>query len=101
IDCSVIQRSRSCATHFIDVEGEEYRKLLHADPLSQPQSDSAESPAWLFYTSGTTGEPKGVLLTHRNLLAMTLNYLADVDHAAVGDHLVHAAPMSHGSGLYT
>ena len=31
---------------------------------------------------------------------MTLNYLADVDHAAVGDHLLHAAPMSHGSGLY-
>ena len=31
---------------------------------------------------------------------MALNYLADVDHAAVGDHLLHAAPMSHGSGLY-
>ena len=41
------------------------------------------------------------MLTHRNLLAMTLNYLADVDRAAVGDHLLHAAPMSHGSGLYT
>jgi long-chain acyl-CoA synthetase len=40
-------------------------------------------------------------LTHRNLLAMTLNYLADVDRAAVGEHLLHAAPMSHGSGLYT
>ena len=65
-----------------------------------PQSDSAQAPAWLFYTSGTTGRPKGVVLTHRNLLAMALNYLADVDHAAVGDHLLHAAPMSHGSGLY-
>ena len=32
---------------------------------------------------------------------MALNYLADVDHATVGDHLLHAAPMSHGSGLYT
>ena len=41
------------------------------------------------------------MLTHRNLLAMTLNYLADVDAAGVGDHLLHAAPMSHGSGLYT
>jgi long-chain acyl-CoA synthetase len=41
------------------------------------------------------------VLTHANLLAMTLNYLTDVDHAAVGDHLLHAAPMSHGSGLYT
>jgi long-chain acyl-CoA synthetase len=66
-----------------------------------PRSDSAQAPAWLFYTSGTTGRPKGVVLTHRNLLAMALNYLADVDHATVGDHLLHAAPMSHGSGLYT
>jgi long-chain acyl-CoA synthetase len=40
------------------------------------------------------------MLTHRNLLAMTLNYLADVDAAAAGEHLLHAAPMSHGSGLY-
>jgi long-chain acyl-CoA synthetase len=40
------------------------------------------------------------MLTHRNLLAMSLNYLADVEHAAPGEALLHAAPMSHGSGLY-
>ncbi len=88
------------ATHFIDVESSEYRKLLHSEPLLTLPSDYAQAPAWLFYTSGTTGRPKGVVLTHRNLLSMALNYLADVDHASVGDHLLHAAPMSHGSGLY-
>jgi long-chain acyl-CoA synthetase len=101
IDTTAIEAARGGTTHFVDVDGAEYRKLLHseASPASTPQS--AHVPAWLFYTSGTTGRPKGVVLTHANLLAMALNYLADVDHAAVGDHLLHAAPMSHGSGLYT
>jgi long-chain acyl-CoA synthetase len=63
-----------------------------------PQDDAL--PAWLFYTSGTTGRPKGATLTHRNLLAMADAYCSDVDEIDEQDHLVHAAPMSHGSGLY-
>ncbi|ALC14106.1 AMP-binding protein [Sphingopyxis sp. 113P3] len=57
-------------------------------------------PAWIFYTSGTTGRPKGAILTHGNLLAMCGAYAADVDRVDPGDRLLHAAPMSHGSGLY-
>jgi len=56
--------------------------------------------AWLFYTSGTTGRPKGVVITHGNLLAMTLAFLADVLPVAPGDAILHPAPLSHGSGLY-
>jgi long-chain acyl-CoA synthetase len=56
--------------------------------------------AWLFYTSGTTGRPKGVMLTHGNLVQMTLAYLAEVMPVEPGDTLLHAAPLSHGSGLY-
>jgi long-chain acyl-CoA synthetase len=40
------------------------------------------------------------MITHRNLLAMTLCYFADVDDIDANDCIVHAAPMSHGSGLY-
>ena len=56
--------------------------------------------AWLFYTSGTTGRPKGAMITHGNLLAMTAAFLADVEPVEPGDTILHAAPMSHGSGLY-
>jgi long-chain acyl-CoA synthetase len=59
-----------------------------------------DDPAWLFYTSGTTGRPKGAVLTHRNLLTASLSYFADVDWVSPRDTILHAAPLSHGSGLY-
>ena len=65
-----------------------------------PVSVEAGAPAWLFYTSGTTGRPKGATITHRNLLVMTLSYFADLGRVAPADSVLHAAPLSHGSGLY-
>lgn len=59
-----------------------------------------EEAAWLFYTSGTTGRPKGATLTNRNLIAASLGYFSDVDPIAPTDAKLHAAPLSHGSGLY-
>jgi acyl-CoA synthetase (AMP-forming)/AMP-acid ligase II len=59
-----------------------------------------DDPAWLFYTSGTTGRPKGATLTNRNLLTMSLSYFADIDPIGPQDSMLHAAPLSHGAGLY-
>ena len=56
--------------------------------------------AWLFYTSGTTGRPKGVMLSHGNLVAASMCYLIDVDPATPNDASLYAAPISHGAGLY-
>lgn len=56
--------------------------------------------AWLFYTSGTTGRPKGAMLTHRVLMAQSVAYYADVEPVDGGHSILHAAPLSHGSGCY-
>jgi long-chain acyl-CoA synthetase len=76
-----------------------YRLAANAEPMIM-ECTTANDIAWLFYTSGTTGRPKGAMLTHRNLLAMTRCYFADVDRIEPEDCILHAAPMSHGSGLY-
>ena len=83
----------------IDADGPGYAGLGAAATIPIA-SRAAGDAAWLFYTSGTTGRPKGVTLTLRNLMAALLNYFSDVDEIAPGDTIIHAAPMSHGSGFY-
>jgi len=58
-----------------------------------------DETAWIFYTSGTTGRPKGAMVTHRNLISN-----ARALHAAwkfqPGDVLLHALPLFHVHGLF-
>jgi long-chain acyl-CoA synthetase len=90
----------SALRELICVEQPGYAALLHGEPLAAPLDRRGDDLAWLFYTSGTTGRPKGVMITHRNLLTMTLCYFSDVDTVQPNDAALYAAPMSHGAGLY-
>ena len=93
--------------HVITMEGAadgflDYETLIQGNSDRFRERDvEPDDVAWLFYTSGTTGLPKGAMLTHRNLLAMTMNFYADI-RPGMGpqDAVLHAAPLSHGSGLY-
>lgn len=86
--------------HIVAVGGDAYRKVQAAAAMPAPEHCDPTDLAWLFYTSGTTGQPKGVMLTHRNLHAMIGCYFADVEAVSQQDAVVYAAPMSHGAGIY-
>ncbi len=79
--------------------GERWAALAASQPISLVDR-LPDDPAWLFYTSGTTGQPKGAVLSCRNLLMMALSYFADIDPISPHDSVLHAAPLSHGSGMY-
>ena len=68
-------------------------------PASPVAHRTLDDPAAMLYTSGTTGRPKGVVLTQRNLIANARNLTAAWGFTP-DDVLVHALPLSHTHGLF-
>ncbi len=72
-------------------------KMGSADPDGLDQAEAGD-PALIAYTSGTTGAPKGAVLSHGNLLANSES-VALTWRWEAEDRLVHALPIFHGHGL--
>ncbi|KZL09439.1 Long-chain-fatty-acid--CoA ligase FadD13 [Pseudovibrio axinellae] len=85
----------------ISVDQSAYTEMLRAEPLADPVPIDAQDMVWLFYTSGTTGRPKGVMMSSQNIQSMMLGYYAGVGTPTHADATLYAAPMSHGAGVYS
>lgn len=75
--------------------------LKEGDPTFGDVEISEDDLAWIFYTSGTTGYPKGAMLTYRNLLTMVTTQLIECNPITAEDRFAYMAPLSHSSGLAT
>lgn len=79
-----------------------YQALIsaHKDEPAVIVDVGPEELAWLFYTSGTTGRPKGAMLTTANVVAVVVGWIADLIHLDQESVTLHTAPLSHGAGFH-
>ncbi|MGW6358456.1 acyl-CoA synthetase [Streptomyces sp. NPDC055092] len=83
----------------VEADGPAYEELLAAAPvLPIDEQVGPDDVCIIMYTSGTTGRPKGAMLTHGNLTWNAVNVLVDQDLIADEIALV-AAPLFHTAGL--
>ena len=83
--------------HVISIPDSYESALAGAQPVELGTGVSEDDLAGLFYTGGTTGLSKGVMLSHRNLIANTFHWLATVPQQEADRYLI-IAPLFHAAG---
>lgn len=83
--------------------GFDYDALVdqHKDAPAPLADVDYNDPCWLFYTSGTTGNPKAAVLTHGQMNFVVNNHIADLmPGISENDASIAVAPLSHGAGVH-
>lgn len=81
------------------VESAQWHEFLIEAPEAMLPNVSPDALCSLNFTSGTTGQPKGVMMSHANWAAVYSNMLVDRDIRS-GDRFIHIGPLTHASGAY-
>jgi len=76
-----------------DIHYETVLRLMASHPISEYRTQE-EDVAQIYYTSGTTGRPKGVMLSHKNVSTHALGTIAEL-HLTDRDVWIHVAPLFH------
>jgi acyl-CoA synthetase (AMP-forming)/AMP-acid ligase II len=86
-------------TRWIDLESREAHAAMASAPTREPPiGASLEDPLYMMYTSGTTGRPKGAVMSHRANIAW-LNCMLATSDVRLGDRQITVAPLFHIAGL--
>lgn len=79
----------------------DYEHLIRNSSQDEPFGDIEENDLHtLFYTSGTTGKPKGAMLTQKSWANVTINILLDYGPVTKEDVILNTQPLSHGAGFF-
>ena len=83
------------------LEAYDYEDLMKNSPIDEPLGEMEEEDLHtLFYTSGTTGKPKGAMLTQKSWANVAINLILDYGPVTEEDVILNLQPLSHGAGFF-